>query len=102
LVTKRLLPFEMITVLTAEGRRPAEITFNTVRSSTQLGINVLTVDGVSTNAGLVSVYEGALQKVPAIERAQATITGTRGDTANFTLVVTFKPEAMKPAESIGQ
>lgn len=102
LATKRLLPFEMVTAIITENRRPPEIIFSRVLASVQAGINTLTVEAVATSAAQVSVYQSTLQKVPAIERADARITGTRGDTANFTLVVTFKPDAIKPADSIAQ
>ena len=100
LATKRLLPFEMLTIMISENRRPPEITFSSVRASVGAGINILTVDAVSTNAAQVSLYPAALKKLPAVENAEARITGTRADTANFTLVVTFKPDALKPADSI--
>jgi hypothetical protein len=100
--TKRLLPFEMITVLNSENRRPPEITFSRVIASVQAGINTLTVEAVATNASLVTTYQSTLQKVPSIERAEARITATRGDIANFTLVVTFKPDTLKAADSIAQ
>lgn len=102
LATKRLLPFEMITVVNSEGRRPPEITFTRVLASVPAGINTLTVEAVATSAAQVSIYQATLQKVPAIERADARITGTRGDIANFTLVVVFKSDALKPADSIAQ
>lgn len=102
LATKRLLPFEMLTIMISENRRPQEITFSNVRASVGTGINSLTVEAVSTNAAQVSLYPATLKKLPAVENAEARITGTRGDTANFTLVVTFKPDALKPADSISQ
>ncbi|MBI4624856.1 MAG: hypothetical protein HY736_16775 [Verrucomicrobia bacterium] len=98
LATKRLLPFEMITIL--DGGRPGEITFTRVVASTQTGIYMLTVDATATNAGQVSVYRSALEKLPSCEKVEIRNLQTRGDTATFTLVVTFKPEAIAPAQSI--
>jgi hypothetical protein len=98
LATKRLLPFEMITVLI--GGKPAEITFTRVVTSTQSGIYTLTVDATSTNAGQVSVYRSALEKLPACEKVEVRNLQTRGDTATFTLWIAFKPDAIAPAQSI--
>lgn len=102
LATKRLLPFEMITLLA--GGKPAEITFTKVATSTAPpnGIYTLTVEATSTNAGQVSIYHSALEKLPSCEKVEIRNLKTRGDTATFTLWVVFKPEAIAPAQSISQ
>lgn len=102
LATKRLLPFEMITELYDQNRKPPEITFTRVVTLPQTGKYTLTVDATSTNVGLVSVYETTLRALPTIERVDVRDFRTRGETATFTLVVTFKPDTLKPADSISQ
>ena len=48
----------------------------------------------------MSVYQSALEKLPACEKVEVRNLQTRGDTATFTLWITFKPEAIVPAQSI--
>jgi hypothetical protein len=100
LATKRLLPFEMINALFEDNRKPAEITFQRVVTLPQTGIHTLTIDATASNAGQVSVYEATLRNLPMIQRVEVRDLRTRGETATFTLVVTFKPDTIKPADSI--
>jgi len=100
LATKRLLPFEMINALFEDNRKPAEITFSRVVTLPQTGIHTLTIDATASNAGQVSVYEATLRNLPMIQRVEVRDLRTRGETATFTLVVTFKPDTIKPADSI--
>ena len=100
LATKRLLPFEMITLLYADDRKPPEIMFRNVVASTQAGIHTLTVEGYSTNASLVPAYLATLRNLPSIARVDNPDFRTRNETATFVFVVTFKPESLKPADSI--
>ena len=99
LATKRLLPFEMITQLFDENRKPAEIKFQTVIASTA-DLHSLRVDGLSTNADQVNVYLATLRAVPTIARVENVDFRIRGNAANFTILVTFKPDALKAAETI--
>jgi hypothetical protein len=100
LATKRLLPFEMINALFEDNRKPAEITFQRVVTLPQTGIHTLTIDATSSTAGQVSVYEATLRNLPMIQRVEVRDLRTRGETATFTIVVTFKPDTIKPADSI--
>lgn len=101
LATKRLLPFEMATMLfVPEGRKPAEILFNRISASVEAGIYTLTVEAKSSSTAQVSAYESALMKVPEFERVEIRNIKTVGDSATFVLVVTFKPQAVSPATSI--
>jgi len=93
LATKRLLPFEMIYI--ANEKRPPEIVFT--RTYTKAGsIYTLFVDAKTNNAGQMSVYQSALEKLPSCEKVEILNLNTRGDTVTFTLVVTFKPDSVKP------
>jgi hypothetical protein len=100
LATKRLLPFEMLNVLFEDNRKPAEITFLRVVTLPQTGIYTLTVDASASNAAQISVYEATLRNVPLLEKVEIRDLRTRGETATFTLAVTFKPEAVRPAEAL--
>jgi hypothetical protein len=100
LATKRLLPFEMLNVLFEDNRKPAEITFLRVVTLPQTGIYTLTVDASASNAAQISVYEATLRNVPLLQKVEVRDLRTRGETATFTLAVTFKPDAVRPAEAI--
>lgn len=100
LSTKRLLPFEMINVLFEENRKPAEITFIKVITLPQTGIYTLTIEASSSDAAKVPVYEATLRNLPMLQRVEIRDYKTRGETATFTLVVTYKPDSLKPAESL--
>lgn len=100
LATKRLLPFEMLNVLFEDNRKPAEITFLRVVTLPQTGIYTLTVDASASNAAQISVYEATLRNVPLLQKVEVRDLRTRGETATFTLAVTFKPDAVRPAEAL--
>jgi hypothetical protein len=100
LSTKRLLPFEMINVLFEDNRKPAEITFIKVITLPQTGIYTLTIEASSSDAAKVPVYEATLRNLPMLQRVEIRDYKTRGETASFSLVVTFKPDSLKPAESL--
>jgi hypothetical protein len=100
LATKRLLPFEMITQLFTDNRKPAEIMFRNVYASTEAGIHTLTVEGYTTNQSLFGPYLATLRNLPQVARVEDRDFRIRNETATFILVVTFKPETLKPADSI--
>lgn len=96
LATKRLLPFEMITVVIGEDgtpRKPAEITFVRAYSS---GIYTLLVEASTNNIGLVAVWENTVRQLPACESVEIRNLRPRGESATFQLVVTFKPDVLRP------
>jgi hypothetical protein len=100
LATKRLLPFEMIALLLQDERRPPEIMFRNVHASTQAGIYTLTVEGFTTNSSLYAPFLANLRNLPSVARVEDRDFRTRDLTATFIFVVTFKPESLKPADSI--
>ncbi len=91
LSSKRLLPFEMISIV--GGPKPTDIWF--LRSSTE-GLYGLVIEATTTSPGLVSTYQAALTALPAIEKVEIRDQRTRDNIMNFTLVATFRPEALKP------
>jgi hypothetical protein len=102
LATKRMLPFEMITMMAADGRKPPEIMFTRVTTQPQTGIYTITINATSTSIPQVGVYLATLRNLPAIAHVDIRDERTRGDTETFTLVVTFKPDTLRPADSIAQ
>ena len=101
--TKRMLPFEMISILVEAGQLPLDdIQFTRVQMAQLTGIYTLTVTAKSSKVGQISHYEARLRSLPMVQKADATVGETRGESADFTLVVTFKPDTVKPADSIAQ
>jgi hypothetical protein len=98
LATKRLLPLEMLTVIMGENREiiPPNMKFTRVQADTARGIYTLTVEGQTNNAGEISLYQAALEKLSACEKVEVQPLPGRGDLAPFRLVVTFKRDAIKP------
>lgn len=90
LSTKRLLPFEMISVL--NQKRPKVIQF--LRTTT-VGLFGMEIDARTANATEVSAYKAALAENAAIESVEVKEERSRDQLTTFTLVVKFKPEAMK-------
>ena len=99
LATKRMLPFEMITYMVDENRKPQEIVFTRV---TVTGIYSIAINARSTNIAQVGVYAATLRHLPNIARVDIQDENVRGDTETFTLVVTFKPDTLKVAETISE
>lgn len=101
LATKRLLPMEMLTIVMGANREllPPDMIFTRVQADTSKGLYTLNVDGQTNNAGQISLYQSALEKLPACEKVDMQPTGTRGDLTTFRLVVTFKPDAVKPTSA---
>ncbi len=97
LVTKRLLPIEMVNLL--DEKRPGEVQFTRVQADQARGLYAIVVEGTTSNAAQLNVYEAALKaQTAAIDRVENSIQ-IRGERATFVMTVTFKPEALKPADS---
>jgi hypothetical protein len=96
LSNKRLLPMEMVYAIGAKEKRGG-ILFTKIVSSTVNGVYSLQIDAQTPNSADLEVYRLALEKLPSV--AQATIPKPRvgPGMTTFTLYVTFKPDAIKPA-----
>jgi len=94
LSSKRLLPLEMISLVSAG--KPASIQF--LRAQTD-GLYTLKVDAQTLSPGEVSTFRSALADLPACEKVEVRDQRTRDNLMSFTLVITFRPEALKPAAS---
>ena len=91
LASKRLMPFEMISFV--NEKRPHSIYFK--RSSTD-GLYKLLVDAQTNNAAEVDGYASAVRAAPYCEKAEVRDLRSRDGITQFTLIVTFKPEALLP------
>jgi hypothetical protein len=94
LSTQRLLPLEMLSV--ASERKPGTIQF--LRATTS-GLYTLTVDAQTASPGDVAAFRSALGEQPACAAVEVRDQRTRDNLMTFTLVITFRPEALKPAAS---
>jgi hypothetical protein len=92
LSTKRLLPLEMISAVSE--KKPVAIQF--LRATTS-GLYTLTVEAQTTAPGEVAVFRSALGDLPVCETVEVRDQRTRDNLMTFTLAVTFRPDALKPA-----
>ena len=99
LSTKRLLPLEMISVVSPEvalPKSPTSIQFLRAQTS---GLYTIMIEAQTTNAGEIAGYKTALEQAPACEKVEIKDQRARDNVVSFTLVVTFKPAALAPATS---
>jgi hypothetical protein len=89
LSTKRLRPFEMLTLL--NEKRPASIQF--LRATTN-GLYTLEVDAQTSAPSDVGGYQAALNAAPGCASVAVRDLRMRNGVATFTLVVTFQPAAL--------
>jgi hypothetical protein len=73
--------------------------FTRISADAAKGLYTLNIEGSTNNAGQISIYQSALEKLPACEKVDMQVTNTRGDLTIFRLVVTFKPDAVKSAST---
>ena len=98
LATKRLLPWEMMMAVigTNKATLPKEIYFGRVYTTPGSGLYTLSIDAQTTSVSTISVYTSALKAVAGIESVETRGLQARGENATFTLVITFKSDAIKP------
>lgn len=94
LATKRLLPFEMITLLA--DKKPDSIQF--LRTTTT-GMLTMQVVGQTRNAQDLVAWLEMLGKNPSVGSAEILQKTLRDNMTSFTVLVTFKAEALKPGLS---
>jgi hypothetical protein len=92
LSTKRLLPLEMVSIVSA--RKPDSVQF--IRAFTNER-DSLTVDAQANNPGDISIFRNQVASEPECASVEVRNQRTRNNVASFTLVVTFKPGAVRPA-----
>ena len=93
LSTNRLLPLEMISMV---NPRKAGTTIQFLTASVD-NLNILTVKAQTSNPGEISSYRNTLAALPACQNVEIRETLMQNNIASFTLVVTFKRGALKPA-----
>ena len=92
LSTRRLMPVRMLEIV--NEKRPRTIQFLRV---TTKGLYVLEIEGQTNATPDVFNYQAALKELPACAQVELGQTVDRGGITRFTLTVTFKPEALRPA-----
>jgi len=91
LATKRLYPLEMLTVVLS--KKPAEVQ---LLRATTTDLDHLKVDAQTTNSGQISGFISALQAAPECAKVDIPDQRAHDNLATFTLIITFKPGALKP------
>ncbi|HWZ93610.1 MAG TPA: hypothetical protein VNW30_00275 [Opitutaceae bacterium] len=89
--TDRLMPFEMISLISSV--KPASVQF--IRATTS-GNYMLEIEAQTDSPGDVGSYQTALNGLPACSRVEVSDQRTRDGISTFKFIVTFKPEALKP------
>lgn len=91
LSAKRLLPMEM---LEAVNPQPQTSIFLTRAFTT--GLYTLTADAQTKNAEEIKAYQNKLEATPACATVVIKNQQSRDNLATFTMIVTFKPDALMP------
>jgi hypothetical protein len=97
LATKRLLPFEMISVLV---EKKGAIDFLGAYTRPEKGIYTIFIDAKTSNPSQVPVFKTTVKDLPICENVESLNEQTRNQVTTFTLAVTFKPDAIKPTLSL--
>ncbi len=98
LLTKRLLPFEMITL--ARSCMPPTVQFLRANASSSINLYTLTVEAKTGTPTDVGAYQTALGALPSVSSVQVQDQRTREGISNFTFVITFKSDSLQPASAI--
>jgi hypothetical protein len=89
---KRPLPLEMLALI--NEHRPATLEFQSVTCKSNV---VIEIGGRTSNAADIGVFERELAALPIIASAVSRDIRTRETAATFTLVITFKLDALRKA-----
>jgi hypothetical protein len=100
LATKRLLPFEMITQITE--KKPKTVQFiRTTTGTSNPGIQSIRIEARTSSPNDLSAYQASLAANPSIASVEVSEQRLVDRNTTFTLIVTFKPEALKPSVTQG-
>jgi len=91
--TKRLLPFEMLTLMGGKDKRGTMFFTHT----TTVGTYGLEIEAQTPNANDAITYENALKANPAFASVEFHPQRSPTNMAMYKIVVGFKPDALKPA-----
>jgi hypothetical protein len=96
LSTRRLLPLEMITLA---GAKLAGSNIQFVRTSTK-GLYTLEIEAKTRGANDAANYQAALRDLPTVAAVKELPgSGDRAGITTFTIQITFKPDALRPASA---
>jgi hypothetical protein len=101
LSTKRLLPLEMVSIVSPEialPKNPPAIQFLRAEASAS-AFNTVEIDAQTTNAGEIAPYKTAIEQTPGCDKVEIRDQRTQNNVVSFRLIVTFKPGALTPATS---
>lgn len=101
LSTKRLLPLEMVSIISPEvamPKNPPAIQFLRAMTSAS-ALNTIQVEAQTNNPGEIAAYKTAIEQTPSCERVEIRDQRTQNSVVSFTLIVTFKPGVLTPANS---
>jgi hypothetical protein len=96
LSTKRLLPLEMVSLVGSEDKRGG-ILFTSFTSSTTNGLYTLQIQAQTQNSAELELYRTTLEKLPSVAQVDIPKPDSRNGVTTFQLIITFKPDAIKPA-----
>ena len=99
LSTKRLLPLEMISLVSPGAAMPKAAPAIQFLRATTSALNTIQIEAQTNNAGEIAGYKSALEQAPACERVEIRDQRTHDNLVTFTLVVTFRAGALAPASS---
>jgi hypothetical protein len=99
LSTKRLLPLEMVSIVSPEIALPKNPTSIQFLHATANALDTIQVEAQTTNAGEIAGYKTALEQTAGVDRVEIRDQRSRDNVVSFTLIVTFKPGALTPAAS---
>jgi len=91
--TRRLLPFEMLTLMGGKDKRGTVLFSRT----TTIGLYGLEIEAQTPNPSDATAYETWLKANPAFAKVEFHPQPSRANLAMYKITVFFKPEALKPA-----
>jgi hypothetical protein len=99
LSTKRLLPLEMISIVSPAVVTPKDPLGIQFMRATASALDTIQIEAQTNNAGEIPGYKTALEKTPGVDRVEIAGQRSRDNIVTFTLIITFKPGALTPAVS---
>jgi hypothetical protein len=96
LSTKRLLPLEMVSIIAGKEKRGG-IIFTNFTTSTTNGLYTLHIQAQTQNSAELELYRTTIEKLPSVAQVNIPKPDSRNGMTTFTMDITFKPDAIKPA-----
>lgn len=99
LSTKRLLPMEMISVVSPAAVMPKDTPSIQFLHASTVALNTIQVEAQTNNPGEIAGYKAALERTPGCDHVEIRDQRSHDNLLTFTLIVTFRPGAITPATS---